>query len=61
MKWKIKNRLHRNDINRPTPRHGHKYIKYKKCLSMKILQYIKKLSNTKAELKKSVAYENKSL
>ena len=32
-----KNRLHRNDINRPTPRQGDNYIKYKKCFSMKIL------------------------
>ena len=42
MEIKIENRLHRNDINRPKPRHGHKYTKNKKkCLSMKILIYIK--------------------
>ena len=34
MKMKMKNRSHRNDINRPTPRHGHKYIKYSMCLSI---------------------------
>ena len=26
----MKNRSHRYDINRPWPRHGHKYSKYKK-------------------------------
>ena len=26
---KIKNRSHRYDIDRPTPRYGHKYSKYK--------------------------------
>ena len=42
MEIKIKNRLHGNDINRPKPRHGHKYTKNeKKCLSMEILIYIK--------------------
>ena len=34
MKMKMKNRSHRQDINRPTSRHGHKYSKYKKCLGM---------------------------
>ena len=34
---KMKNRSHRYDIKRPTCRHGHKYSKYKKCLSMMIL------------------------
>lgn len=46
MKMEIKNRLHRNDINRPTPRHGDNYIKYKKFFRMKILTWIKQsLSN----------------
>ena len=40
------NDTHRYDINRPWPRHGHKYIKYKKCLSMTMLVCIKQqLSN----------------
>ena len=26
---KMKNRSHRYDIDRPRPRHGHKYTKYK--------------------------------
>ena len=71
MKMKMKNRSHRYDINRPRSRHGHKYSKYKKCLSMMMLICIKqhlsniwssiheKLSNTEAELKKSVAYKKK--
>ena len=70
MKIKIKNRSHRHDINRPSSRRAHKYSKYKKCLTMMMLIYIKqhqsnifqvqfkkKLSNTEAELKKSVAYK----
>ena len=62
----IKNRSHRYDINRPRSRHGHKCSKYKKFLSIVILyvfsnteatfQFMKELSNTEAELKKSVAY-----
>ena len=39
-KWKI------DHIDRPRPRHGHKYIKYKKCLNMTMLLCIKQnLSN----------------
>ena len=37
MKMKMKNRSHRYDINRPRSRHGHKYSKYKKCLSIIML------------------------
>ena len=29
----MKNRSHRYDINRPRPRHGHRYPKYKMCLN----------------------------
>ena len=44
MKMKIKNRSHRYDINRP--RHGYRYSKYKICLWIMILIYIKQhLSN----------------
>ena len=39
MKMKIKKRSHRSDINRP--RHGHKYSRYKKCLTMMILICVK--------------------
>ena len=35
MKMKMKNRSHRYHINRP--RHGHKYRKYRKCLSIMTL------------------------
>ena len=34
MELKMKNRSHKYDINRPKPRHGHKYTKYKICLSI---------------------------
>ena len=33
----MKNRSHRYDINRPRPRHGHKYAKFKMCLSKMIV------------------------
>ena len=65
----MKNRSHRYDINRPRPRHGHKYTKQKMCLGIIMFiyvssngygtfeaQFMKKLSNTGVELKKSVAY-----
>ena len=59
MNMKMKNRSHRYNINRPVSRHGHKYIKYKKRLSMMMLTCVRQrlsniLSNTEAELKKSV-------
>ena len=69
MKMKMKNRSHRYGINRHRPRHGHKYSKYKKCLSMMMLicikqhlshiwgSFMKTLSNTDAAWKKSVAYK----
>ena len=34
MKLKMKNRSYKYDINRPSPRHGHKYTKNKMCLSI---------------------------
>ena len=37
MRLKMKNRSHRNDIIRPRPRHGHKYTKYKMCLSLRMV------------------------
>ena len=40
-KMKKKNRSHRYDTNRPRSRHGHKYSKYKTCLSMIMLICIK--------------------
>ena len=55
MRLKMKNRSHRYDINRPRPRHGHKYTKYKRCLSIMMAICIKQhLSNTEAELKKAL-------
>ena len=41
MKMNMKNRSHRYDINRPRFRLGHKYSKYRKCLSMMMLTLIK--------------------
>ena len=46
MKMKMKKRSPRYVINRPSSWHGHKYSKYKKCLSMMMLICIKQhLSN----------------
>ena len=43
---KTKNRLHRYDMNRPRPRPGHKYTKYKMCQSTIMVISIKQnLSN----------------
>ena len=41
MKMKMKKRLRRYDINRPSSRHGRRYSEYKMCLSM-----IMRISNT---------------
>ena len=60
-----KNKSHRYDINRPRSSHGHKYSKYKKCLTMIMLICIKqhlsneaelmeKLTNAETELKKTL-------
>ena len=65
----MKNRSHRYVKNRPRPKHGHRYTKYKMCLIIMMVIDIKqhlsniwssiqeKLSNTEAELKKIVAYK----
>ena len=46
MKMNMKIRSHRYDLNRTKSKHGHKYSKYKKCLSMMMLICIKQhLSN----------------
>ena len=37
MKMRIKTTSHSYNINRARPSHGHKYSKYKKCLSMMML------------------------
>ena len=41
MRLKMKNRSHKYDINKPRPRYGHKYTKYKICLSVMMLICIK--------------------
>ena len=46
MRLKMKNRSQRYDINRSRPRHGHKYTKYKTCLSIMMVVCINQhLSN----------------
>ena len=52
---------HRYNINRPWPRHRHKFTKYKMCSSMMMVICIKqvKLSNTEAELKKKRCLKKK--
>ena len=71
MTMKMKKRSRRFDINRPRCRHGRKYSKYIMFLIMMMVICIKqhlsdiwssihdktKLSNTEAELKKSVAHK----
>ena len=70
MRLNMKNRSHRYDINRPSPRHGHSHTEYKMCLSIMMVICIKQhlsniwgsihekvKSNTEAEFKKSVAYK----
>ena len=48
-------RSHRYDINTPRPRHGHKYSKYKKCLNLMMLIYIKQhLRNTWSSIHEKV-------
>ena len=41
IRLKIKNRSYRYDINIFRPRHGHKCAKYKMCLSIMMVRYIK--------------------
>ena len=41
MKMKMKNKLHRYDKNKSESRQGHKYSKYKKCVSMMMFLCIK--------------------
>ena len=41
LKMRQKNRLHRFDINRPRPKHGHIYTKYKMCIGMTMVISIK--------------------
>ena len=45
MRLKMKNRSQRYYISRPRPRHGHKYTKYKMCLSKMMVICIKQHLN----------------
>ena len=54
MKLKMENGS-RYDMNRPSPRHGHKYTKYKMCLSIMMVICIKQhLSNIWSSIHKKV-------
>ena len=66
----MKKRSQWYDINRPRPRHGHKYTKYKMCLGIIMVicikQHLSKILNSihekvtqqlKLSWKKSVAYK----
>ena len=47
MRLNMKNKSQIYDLNRRRPRHGHKYTKYKMCLSIMMFICIKQhLSNT---------------
>ena len=67
MRLKMKNRSHRCDINRPRPRHGHKYNKYKMChgkmficvLSNTQVTFEAQFMNRVSNLKKSIAYKKR--
>ena len=55
MKMRMKSRSHRCDIKRPRPRHGYKYSKYKKCLTLMMLICIKQhLSNIWSSIREKV-------
>ena len=65
----MKNRLHRFDINRNRPRHGHNYSNAVWSYLYAIInnwakfevQFMKKLSNTEAELEKDIVYKKRVL
>ena len=71
-RYNIKYISSRYDINRPWRRHGHKYIRYKICLSTIMVICIKqqlsniwssiheKISNTEDELKKALLIKKAS-
>ena len=56
MKLKKKNISYRYDINRSRPRHGHKYAKYKMCLSIMMVRYIKQHLKSDSHLPKKFFY-----
>ena len=45
MRLKMKNRTHRYKINKPSLIHGHRYTKYKMCLSRMMVACIKQHLN----------------
>ena len=55
MRLKMKNRLHRYDINRPSLRYGHKNTKYKMFLSIMMVICIKQhLSSIRSSIHEKV-------
>ena len=49
---KMKNKSHRYDLNGIRPRHGHKYAKYKVCLSIMILCLSNRSSHQRCSVRK---------
>ena len=54
MMLKMKNRSQRQDVNTFRPRHGHKYTKYKMCLSIMMIIYKQQLSNIRSSIHEKV-------
>ena len=52
MRLKMNDRSQRYDINRSSPKHGHKYSKYKMCLSIMMLK--QHLSNIWSSIQEKV-------
>ena len=73
MTLKMKNRSQRYDINRPKSKHGCKYTKYEMCLVIIMVicikqhivlfeaQFMKKLSDTEAKVKKVLLIKKRTL
>ena len=54
---KMKNRLHSYDINRPKPRHGLRYTKYKMCHNkMMVICFRKHLNNIWSSTQENVKH-----
>ena len=73
MRLKMKNKSQRYDINRPKSKHGCKYTKYEMylviimviCIKQHIVlfeaQFMEKLSDTEAEVKKALLIKKRTL
>ena len=54
MRLKMKNRPQQYNINRPRPRHGPKYTKYKMCLSIMVICFKQRLSDISSSIHEKV-------